>query len=489
MQTGIIKVRIRGIYATALTKILLDKGFIIVQASQIIRQRFNIPENNAAPDLTIKTTDDPNTLLVIGFPRQVDETIRILEEELRYTINWISKIGLYSTVIGKIIEKRGDECIVSLPYGLIGVLGKCNDEPGSIIPVTVAKTAIKPKETVILTRNVRVIGYYAALIKGSNKITISEHIRDPEKKAELITLSSNIIREGFGVHWRSSAGRAEISILLSELDDLKKKMSEIVAKTSRANEGEIVYEGEKIALMTITSPAKEILDKIRSEVVATIPGHHSYKALGGELSNIVDYAEKLVENKWITSGHAGEGMLHYIAEKLKNSKRIDIIHIKPDGTHVRLTPGRAESIIVKNNRIIVEIRRIIRAPGIYDGLKIEKEPGDYDIMRIDTSSWTIIHRYYSRYGDLKGEYININTPPEIGVDKIVYHDLALDIIKKPEGLIELVDVEEYKNLVTNGVITRYIHKKVMEILQKYGIRIEEIMKLQEENTKSPHTKP
>ena len=480
MQPGIIKVRIRGIYTTALTKILLDKGFIIVQASQIIRQRFNIPENNAAPDLTIKTTDDSNTLLVIGFPRQVDETLKILGEELRHTINWVSKLGLYSTVIGRVIDKRGNECTVSLPYGLTGVLGNCDSQPGSAIPVTVAKTAIKPRETVVLTKNIRVIGYYAALIKGSNRITISEHIRDPEKKAELITLSSNIVREGYGVHWRSSAGRAEITVLLRELDELKKKINEIIEKTSRASEGEVVYEGEKIALITVTSPAKETLDKVRSKVVATIPRHHSYKALGGELSSIVDYAEKLVENKWINPEHAGEGVLYYIAEKLKNSRRIEIIHIKPDGTPVRLTPGKLESIIVKDGHIILELKRIIRTPGVYDGLKIEKEPGDYDVMRIDTSSWTIIHRYHDRQGNLKGEYININTPPEIGVDKIVYQDLALDIIKRPNGTIELVDVEEYKKLLDNSIISKYTHKKILEILEKQGIKTEQIEKLQEE---------
>ena len=479
MKSNIIKVRVRGIYATALTKILLDKGFIIVQASPIIRQRFNIPENNVAPDLTIKTTDDPHTLLVIGFPQQVDETLRILREELKYIVVWVSKLGLYSTVIGRVIDRRGDECIVKLPFNLTGILGNCNDKPGSIIPVAIAKTATKPKERIMLTRNIRVIGYYAALIKGSNRITISEHIRDPERKAELITLSSNIVREGYGVHWRSSAGRAEIQVLLRELEELKKEINNIIEKASKASEGEIVYEGEKIALITITSPAKQVLDTIRSEVVATIPGHHSYKALGGELSNIVDYAEKLVENEWITPEHAGKGVLYYIAEKLKNNKRIELIHVKPDGTAIRLTPGKPESVVVKNNHIIVELKRIIKTPGVYDGLKIEKEPGDYDIVRIDSSSWTIIHKYHDRYGNLKGEYININTPPEIGVDKIIYQDLALDIVKKPDGTIQLTDIEEYGKLVRDGIITKYIHEKVLEILEEYGVKTEQIEQLSE----------
>jgi len=49
-----LKAKVRGIYTTALTKLLLENDFQIVQPSQTIRVRFGIPDNNEPPDLKIK---------------------------------------------------------------------------------------------------------------------------------------------------------------------------------------------------------------------------------------------------------------------------------------------------------------------------------------------------------------------------------------------------------------------------------------------------
>ena len=49
-----MKVKVRGIYTTALTKLLLENDFQIVQPSQTIKARFSIPDNNEPPDLKIK---------------------------------------------------------------------------------------------------------------------------------------------------------------------------------------------------------------------------------------------------------------------------------------------------------------------------------------------------------------------------------------------------------------------------------------------------
>jgi len=46
-----LKAKVRGIYTTALTKLLLENGFEIVQPSQAIKSRFGIPDNNEPPDI------------------------------------------------------------------------------------------------------------------------------------------------------------------------------------------------------------------------------------------------------------------------------------------------------------------------------------------------------------------------------------------------------------------------------------------------------
>ena len=471
----IVKARVRGIYATAITKILLDQGIMIVQATPIIRQRLNIPENNAAPDVTVKTTDDdPHTLLIIGFPKQVDTVSSILEEYVGYYIKWESKIGLYSIVKGIIESRENNECNVKLPYNLTGILRPCENNPGDEVLVSVAKTRLKPGEPIKLVNNIRVIGYYAAIIEGESKVTISEHIRSYDKRAELLMLASNITREGLGVHWRSSAAHASPEALLKEVNELREKLKELKKIAEKTKAPELIYPGEKIVLLTLPSKAKYRLDYVRAEVTATTPYHHSAKALGDELAIVVDYAEKLIANKWLEPNRAFQGILEYIADKIKESKRIEIQHIKPDGKILRLTPGKPESIIVKEDHIVIELRRTFKTQGIYDGLGIEKEPGDYDIMRIDTSSWLITHRYYDYNGNLKGEYININTPPEVSTNRIVYHDLALDVVKVGDK-VEIIDVNEYVELLKNKVISPAIHEKIVEELHKLGIDLEKYL--------------
>ncbi|HIE55679.1 MAG TPA: hypothetical protein EYP90_10940, partial [Chromatiaceae bacterium] len=65
------RVRVRGIYATALSKLLLDReDFQLVDVSPVLQKRLGIPANSEFPaDVTVKTVEDcQDRLLVVGFP-------------------------------------------------------------------------------------------------------------------------------------------------------------------------------------------------------------------------------------------------------------------------------------------------------------------------------------------------------------------------------------------------------------------------------------
>jgi len=313
------------------------------------------------------------------------------------------------------------------------------------------------------------------MIHSDNRISISEHIRNHDKISLLLMLAQKYQREGYGIHWRSSSGYAPIDTLSKELEILKNKLDNVIKNLDQYPTPSIIEEGEQLAFITLTRPAKEMLDNVRSKVIATIHGHHMFKSIDRNLSNHVDLLEYLVSRNRANPEDTGKGLLEYCIEQLKSKDRIEIIHIKPDGTKIRLTPGVIDSIEYLDDDIKIVVKRVFRKPGVYDGLQVAKEPGDYDLMEIRYNSWLIIHSYHSKEGKLKGTYININTPPELSTTHIVYHDLILDIVKKPEEEeYKLLDVDEFIDLIKRNIISKNIVSKIVEeVKEKIGLDLTE----------------
>ena len=105
----------------------------------------------------------------------------------------------------------------------------------------------------------------------------------------------------------------------------------------------------------------------------------------------------------------------------------------------------------KNGRRLV-VKRVLRGTGLLDGLGVERRPGDVDYMVVGGDDWWISHNYY-RGDKWLGTYVNINTPPEILPDTIKYHDLAVDIVIKPDGNINVIDIDELDKYHEEGIIT------------------------------------
>ena len=76
------RVKIRGIYTTALTKLLLNSGYTIVEPSPEIRQRFSLPPRDEAPELFIQDRPDHQGIEITGESDQLSLLIRLLQEML-----------------------------------------------------------------------------------------------------------------------------------------------------------------------------------------------------------------------------------------------------------------------------------------------------------------------------------------------------------------------------------------------------------------------
>ncbi len=77
-----ILAKVRGIYATALTRLLLDKGYGIVQPSPGAREQFGLPSADGDWELSIKDREDLQGVQVCGAAEKIAEFITAIRREL-----------------------------------------------------------------------------------------------------------------------------------------------------------------------------------------------------------------------------------------------------------------------------------------------------------------------------------------------------------------------------------------------------------------------
>ena len=338
-----LKAKIRGIYATALTRLLLDNGFKIVQPSLVIRKRFNLPEDNCQPDLEINDRFDKQGINVTGDSASIEKLASILFDML---------------------------------------------------------------DDVIIRRKISVFGFSAS----------------EEKLANLAPIISETLREAEGLRQR----KMRIDV-------------------------EFPFE------------SKKKLDEIRSMVVPTLKCHHYYKACGGKIASMVEMAEKLLQNGCPLNEVERLFKETIAREYPHEGSRINIEHVKINGKKFHL--GEARVIMFDEREQQIRLLRVFSTPGMYDGLKVRKEPGDYAITNMKIGEWGFKTSYFSRDGVYKGTYININTPVELYPTKVRYVDLEVDICMWPDGRIRQIDVEKLDEKVQWGYISEKLKKAVSEKIE------------------------
>ncbi len=463
--------RIRGIYATALSKLLLDKGFTIVQPSRIIAERFGIKDPSYdPPDVTVKDSDNvKGGLVLIGKCETVEEIIKIFLEISDEIFIWRCKVPLHRVIRGVVKKVEENRVIVDLG-GVEGVLPSLSAplyREGDILPVTVVKTALRDGEEIVLSNELRVDGKYASIIPGG-RIVISKHIRDPEKRSELYALGMMYLNKlgGYGIKWRSSAQYAEYSELMREIEELLKKLDELREHAWSGEPYVILQEGECVCEIVPSYSFRRSMDDIRNSVTPTIVNHHSLKMFMRK-TTVIDYTEHVLSYVSHERESISRALLDYIFTR---RYRAVIRHAKPDGRLVKLGPG----VIVRYSGDELVLARRLRAGGVLDGLGVPKEEGDYAVTWARFGSWIVVHSYFSRERRLKGIYVNINTPVEPVKDGIYYVDLYVDVVKRPgEDSPQIIDLEDFEKLKTEGIIRQTLYEKVKKIVEDASSRIDE----------------
>ncbi len=447
-------VRVRGIYSTALAKIFLDEGFTLGDLSPklISRLRINKEDLSTYVDLTVKNDDEYRDIIVfVGFPEAVEKAADILRKY--FANSFIEEPKPLYAVYKGVVEKRisHNECLVTSPIGVSGVLRDMLCSPGQELHVTIIGYR-NDLETPILKRGISVVGKYM-ILDDTGRAQFSEHIRDADVIEELKGFTEIITRENFGVKWRSSSKNTDTMKILEELSILKKLYRDTLGQITKSENNRFVYIGERIGFIQLSTKDLEKLDEIRSLIYPTAPLHHALKTFTN-LRNIVDLldllAEKLSREDYMKSYYK------YLIEKIRDNVNVYMIHRRLFYEEtISIGPAKvlyADLDSSEDNTLRLILQRYVKSEGVYDGLNIPKQPGDVILTFLKTGHRYIFHVYYDQNYEIKGVYINANTEiyplydidPRSGRENIylIYNDLIIDGVVG-ENLKKIIDDDEF----------------------------------------------
>jgi len=463
------RVRVRGVYSTAITKLLLDQNFDIVQPSVTIRERFGLEESDESPDLDVFDRRDHQGVEALGMAEPIDAFASVLKSCLDDVI--VRKWAVTADGIYKGIVKGTDPVTGSVLVDIGPTTGRI-DERELLKPdleqvvVQVDRRRMGAKEP-LLTAEIKIPGKYAILMPG-RVVRVSRKIRDMQSRSRLYQLGEELAPPNWGILWRTASADQSPETLKNEITQLSKSGEAVMRKAEEVDAPATLWEGNHFMDAEFPALSKRKLDEVRGSIVPTLEEHHYYKACGEKVSLALDMAEKLLKK-----GYPNEEVQRLFKQTVEAEyptvgSFIAMEHVKLDGKVFHL--GKALVEAFDQDESLIQFTRVFEREGTYDGLKTSKEPGDRAVTEAKLGEWHLKTQYFSRDGRYKGMYINFNTPIELYPYWIRYVDLEIDVVVWPDGKTEVLDEDKLKKAAQEGLVTEKLAKtvenKLQELLEK-----------------------
>ncbi|HEX5415325.1 MAG TPA: DUF402 domain-containing protein [Chloroflexota bacterium] len=251
-------------------------------------------------------------------------------------------------------------------------------------------------------------------------------------------IDDRIDREGV----RLKGSIADVNVLVDAL-------VEAVPQTVRVS-------GPLATTLVFGQAAKAFLDEQRRRVTPTVVDHHLLKA--NDIAG-VDEAESGLGFDLIEAAVVGRGLwADAVYSTLVPGAPLKIVHAKPWKRDV-VAPATVEAF---SDGFLIA-RRSFRGGGYYDSLREPKCDGDWGHVEMVAGGSVLRRVYYRENGDPIGELFNIQTPVEIGPNRVWYVDLEVDVVRTAEGRVTLVDLDELSQLADSGAMRLTVPERARAI--------------------------
>jgi hypothetical protein len=474
-------VRVRGIYATALTRLLLDAGHAVVDASPPIRRRFDEAFESAPPDVRIETTDDRQGVGVHGDPEAVASLRDRLAGVGRDALAWTDPTPPGTVLDGEVTETLGGGAVVRLRVGRDGgdpvtaegylPYGSVDDRVETGDPVRVRVDAAAAPWTdrrPELVGSLRAGGGLVALEPGSGTrvdVRSDEAARELAGMVDLLGLEPP---DGWRAVWKPPAVDAGTEVLEAGLRRAVAAAEDLDDAVDAAGGVGVLDDAGDLRDEPVASPnagvwvwfgreSRFALDARRRDVTATMPGHHRLKAGAADASAGVDLAEALCDpdpEAAFPFGVATDAFGPAEGDALR------IEHGKPEGRVIALGEATVTGVDADGS---VAVEREMTGGGTYDGLGTPREAGDVAETSLKEGRWWYPTTYRGRDGTVRGTYVNVCTPVEVFPDAARYVDLHVDVVKRPDGTVERVDDDELRAAEATGDVPAPLAEKARSV--------------------------
>lgn len=466
-----VRVRVRGPYATAITKLLLDAGLRVVQATPPIQSRFSIPFVAEPADVTVKSDEsDPRVLVVVGEPRAVGTVVELVASRTGPLYVEKSILDQFSTIGVTITGRINGECRASFRGIEVVLEAQADCVPGKVVSAVVLSPLFSADQPARCRKGFALYRGLYTLFSWEH-VSVSEHIADRGLREKLMEASGIALRNGFGVRWSSNSAFAPLDELVRTLAEDVEVMKRLLS--THVEGGRELSGGRGVARLVVNTHSALAMDSLRAAVTPTVRGHHVLKVEGRELEVLIDFAEALVPSVGVV---VEDHLVEHVLSKLQERRRVFFKHAKLDGRVTTLGPF---SLKKRSGRTLL-LERTIVSHGVYDGLNVKKEPGDLALTVTSYLSNVITHAYYSKDGALKGVYVNVNTPVFITHEGPVYNDLEVDVVCQRGVEARVVDSNELMRLVEAGRLKGDAYREVLSYAEELTARVRKAMRLVEE---------